>query len=160
MVRSHFEALLAPSVASELSLKMARYRINDHFPRRLWFEFHGVEVFRAGDYSKWPHLDWHPGSYELVALPIDSPYPEQLIYRCYYAAEACEALIRDYPNLSIDQALHHPEEFVRGLAMLDRRIGRRRIASAAASFKDRLVESFFFRIRTAADRTIQTTPTT
>lgn len=51
--------------------------------------------------------------------------------------------ISDYPNLSIEEAIHSPFELVRAYAMLDRRLGKRRLEKMDISKENEIVKQFY-----------------
>lgn len=60
----------------------------------------------------------------------------------FYGLTSFEVL-RDYPNLSIDEALNSPFELVRAYAMFDRRLGKRRLEKLDLIDEHPLVIKFY-----------------
>ncbi|WP_414044925.1 hypothetical protein ACMGE5_00415 [Macrococcus equi] len=60
----------------------------------------------------------------------------------FYGFTAFE-VIREYPNLSIEEALNSPFELVRAYAMFDRRLGRRRLQNLDLKDEHPLVKKFY-----------------
>jgi hypothetical protein len=148
VIRAHFEPFLAPSVASHVGLHVARYHHSHDSEGRGWIAWDKEQI------ASFEYLTVQVRAYrlerELVELgktPKDARSDAirlmgaQGLYDVYAFFDAVE----DYPGLSIDQALAAELPITRGLAMLDRRLGKRRLrhlmaAPDSSAFVRRLFE--------------------
>ena len=98
-LKSRLESLRAPALGKRVSLHQARYRYALEEVGRIWLTIDGREI----------------ASFDTSSRDYDD-------YR------ALEDLKR-YLTLPIDDALKSPSPLVRGLAVIDRRVGKRRLRS-------------------------------
>jgi hypothetical protein len=130
-LRARVRSLWAASVADRLDIHVTFYRVWREEDGRVWLTWDGKEITGFGDWPFW--LRVKPLSAQLNDLDpdgdgweraIESAKAEGLtdVSRFYEAVET-------YLDLPIADALTSHEPVVRGLAMLDRRVGKRRLAS-------------------------------
>ncbi|WP_323679749.1 SF0329 family protein [Exiguobacterium indicum] len=142
IIKKRVEQLLAPSLQGRIALHAAVYRIQDS-PSRVWMTFDGEEILGADDFrfereverryalraaqlsekpagSLW-QSDWLKQSHALSA-EIERQVKQD---GCVENYEMQQDLLQ-YSNLAFEQALVHPHPFIRGIARLDRRLGKRR----------------------------------
>ena len=98
-LKSNLASLLAPVLRKRVALHQARYRYTLEEVGRIWLTIDGREI----------------ASFDTSSSDYDD-------YR------ALEDLKR-YLMFSIDDALRSPSPLVRGLAVIDRRVGKRRLRS-------------------------------
>jgi len=145
IIKKRVEQLLAPSLQGRIAFHAAVYRIQDN-PSRVWMTFDGEEIFGADDFhferkveqryalqaaqlpekpagSLW-QSDWLKQSHALSA-----EIERQVKQDGYVENYEMQQDLLQYPNLAFEQALVHPHPFIRGIARLDRRLGKRRFLS-------------------------------
>ena len=130
--RKHFDALLAPSVASHVELHATRYHGAPDQEGRGWITWDGREL---KSFSAYPFLSRRydlASSFQGLGQGVEEAYgrgdeiAEQEGFFDYYRfLDAVEA----YPSLAIRAAVNATDPIIRALAMLDRRLGKRRLAS-------------------------------
>jgi len=142
IIKKRVEQLLVPSLQGRIAFHAAVYRIQDS-PSRVWVTFDGEEILGADDFhferevdrryalqaaqlpekpagSLW-QSDWLKQSHALSA-----EIERQVKQDGYLANYEMQQDLLQYPNLAFEQALVHPHPFIRGIARLDRRLGKRR----------------------------------
>jgi len=145
IIKKRVEQLLAPSLQGRIAFHAAVYRIQDS-PSRVWVTFDGEEILGADDFhfereverryalqaAQLPEKsagllgqsDWLKQSHALSA-----EIERQVKQDGYLENYEIQQDLLQYPNLAFEQALVHPHPFIRGIARLDRRLGKRRFLS-------------------------------
>jgi len=145
IIKKRVEQLLSPSLQGRIAFHAAVYRIQDS-PSRVWVTFDGEEILGADDFrferevgrryalraaqlpekpdgALW-QSDWLEQSHALSA-----EIERQVKQDGYLENYEMQQDLLEYPNLAFEQALVHPHPFIRGIARLDRRLGKRRFLS-------------------------------
>lgn len=145
IIKKRVEQLLSPSLQGRIAFHAAVYRIQDS-PSRVWVTFDGEEIIGADDFrferevdrryalqaaqlpekldgALW-QSDWLEQSHSLSA-----EIERQVKQDGYLENYEMQQDLLEYPNLAFEQALVHPHPFIRGIARLDRRLGKRRFLS-------------------------------
>ncbi len=137
-LKQQVEAMFADGVRGRVGLWTTRYhKAHDQFGRS-WITIDGREVVNMSNYLACGTrtADGHPGCF---AAGIFAGYDLAIAMRVYL-------------TLSIDQALASENPLIRGLAVLDRRAGKRRLARLHLASEAPLVaELLSFRLK-ADDR--------
>jgi hypothetical protein len=131
-LRTRLRQLMAASVERHLDVHVTLYRYTKEEDGRVWFTWDRVEVARFDDGTFW----WRvlPLTDELRALGADDAW-ERAIETANAEANTdvsrfYESALR-YLDLPIEDSLASSDFVVRGFAMLDRRVGKRTLASLA-----------------------------
>lgn len=144
IVRS-FEPFLAPALAGRIRLHATHYRGAHDDEGRGWITLDGRQI---ASFESLPYLVRTYGlSTELKALgeapepawdrAIEIAHREGLFYLWDF-----QTAVEGYPGLSIDAAVADPDPITRALAMLDRRLGKRRLATIDLTTEHDLVRTF------------------
>ena len=140
-------SFVAPSLRPRLDLYAT---IDRHFhdgEARVWMTLDGEPFFKAEDLrftlesdrryelakARLPEKpvcftldifqsDWYKASSEL-----NEQIERELEEEGWHASYGVQQDLLLYPTLSIEEALTHPHAFIRGFALLDRRVGKRRL---------------------------------
>jgi len=146
-IKKQMLSFVAPSLRPRLDLYAT---VDRHFhdgEARIWMTLDGEEIFRAEDLrfthevdrryalakARLPQKperitveifqsDWYKTSRELY-----KKIEHELEQEGWHANYNVQQDLLLYPTLSIDEALSHPHAFIRGFALLDRRVGKRRL---------------------------------
>jgi hypothetical protein len=141
--KARVEQLFAPSVAGRVELRTANYRKAPDMEGRGWITVEGAEVYNfcthrylldrhmiesgireANDATNWRDPEQSDAYY---AAGDDT---QQILERRGVVSQGFfEQSIEAYPTLSIDDALQSSNFIHRALAMVDRRLGKRRLKS-------------------------------
>jgi len=122
-LKSRVKRLIEPALARRIDFHVTSYRESHDECERGWITFDGNIVFETSWYQH------QQGSNELR--------PQDL-----------GAALRTYPDLSIDEALNHSDPIIRAFAIVDRRLGRRRIADISTESRKHPLIDLFYHLRT------------
>ena len=145
IIKKRVEQLLAPSLQGRIAFHAAVYRIQDN-PSRVWVTFDGEVILGADDFRFEREVDrrYALRAAQLPERPNESfrelwqsdwlkqshalsdEIERQAKQDGYLANYEMQQDLLQYPNLAFEQALVHPHPFIRGIARLDRRLGKRR----------------------------------
>ncbi|MFB3226690.1 hypothetical protein [Exiguobacterium sp. PHA03] len=142
IIKKRVEQLLAPSLQGRIAFHAAVYRIQDN-PSRVWMTFDGEENFGADDFHFEREVDrrYAIQAAQLPEKPAGSLWQSDWLKQSHALSAEIERQVKQdgylenyemqqdllqYPNLAFEQALVHPHPFIRGIARLDRRLGKRR----------------------------------
>ncbi|WP_347357211.1 hypothetical protein QNN95_15850 [Exiguobacterium acetylicum] len=145
IIKKRVEQLLAPSLQGRIAFHAAVYRIQDN-PSRVWMTFDGEEIFGADDFHFEREVDrrYAIQAAQLPEKPAGSLWQSDWLKQSHALSAEIERQVKQdgyvenyemqqdllqYPNLAFEQALVHPHPFIRGIARLDRRLGKRRFLS-------------------------------
>lgn len=142
IIKKRVEQLFAPSLQGRIAFHAAVYRIQDN-PSRVWMTFDGEEIFGADDFHFEREVDrrYAIQAAQLPEKPAGSLWQSDWLKQSHALSAEIERQVKQdgyvenyemqqdllqYPNLAFEQALVHPHPFIRGIARLDRRLGKRR----------------------------------
>lgn len=142
IIKKRVEQLLAPSLQGRIAFHAAVYRIQDS-PSRVWVTFDGEEILGADDFHFEREVEWRYAVQvaQLPEKPAGSLWQSDWLKQSHALSAEIERQVKQdgymenyemqqdllqYPNLAFEQALVHSHPFIRGIARLDRRLGKRR----------------------------------
>lgn len=142
IIKKRVEQLLAPSLQGRIAFHAAVYRIQDS-PSRVWMTFEGEEILGADDFHFEREVErrYALQAAQLPEKPAESLWQSDWLKQSHALSAEIERQVKqdgylenyemqqdllEYPNLAFEQALIHPHPFIRGIARLDRRLGKRR----------------------------------
>ncbi|HAE0520835.1 TPA_asm: hypothetical protein G2720_23860 [Salmonella enterica subsp. enterica serovar Enteritidis str. P125109] len=142
IIKKRVEQLLVPSLQGRIAFHAAVYRIQDS-PSRVWVTFDGEEILGADDFNFEREVDrrYALQAAQLPEKPAGSLWQSDWLKQSHALSAEIERQVKQdgylanyemqqdllqYPNLAFEQALVHPHPFIRGIARLDRRLGKRR----------------------------------
>ncbi|WP_214729338.1 hypothetical protein [Exiguobacterium sp. s168] len=145
IIKKRVEQLLAPSLQGRIAFHAAVYRIQDS-PSRVWMTFEGEEILGADDFHFEREVErrYAVQAAQLPEKPAGSLWQSDWLKQSHALSAEIERQVKQdgylenyemqqdllqYPNLAFEQALVHPHPFIRGIARLDRRLGKRRFLS-------------------------------
>jgi hypothetical protein len=140
----NFEPFLAPALAGRIRFHATRYRGAHDGEGRGWITLDGQQI---ASFESLPYLVRTFGlSTELETLgeapgpawdrAIEIAHREGLFYLWDF-----QTAVAGYPSLSITSALTDPDPITRALAMLDRRLGKRRLAAIDLTSEHEIVRT-------------------
>lgn len=159
------ENLLCEKLKNRLHIYATSYQTSLGEQRRIWITLDDKEIFQASS----AHFLWaHDKLWEEVREKTSKPFPDCL-YECYpefvgkfhdlddsmlvleqknifHVDYVYDAFIQ-YPNLSIEAALHSEIVMLQALAMMDRRFGKRRIKHLVLDSNTHPLVRKFYQIR-------------
>lgn len=145
IIKKRVEQLLAPSLQGRIAFHATVYRIQDN-PSRVWMTFDGEEILGADDFRFEREVDrrYALRAAQLPEKPDGALWQSDWLEQSHALSAEIERQVKqdgylenyemqqdllEYPNLAFEQALVHPHPFIRGIARLDRRLGKRRFLS-------------------------------
>lgn len=145
IIKKRVEQLLSPSLQGRIAFHAAVYRIQDS-PSRVWVTFDGEEIIGADDFRFEREVDrrYALRAAQLPEKPDGALWQSDWLEQSHALSAEIERQVKqdgylenyemqqdllEYPNLAFEQALVHPHPFIRGIARLDRRLGKRRFLS-------------------------------
>ncbi len=146
-LKSRVESQFAPSVVGHVELRDTWYRTTGHLSGRGWITIDGQDVQSFSDAGWWKKFyerrqelagSWEEAESALLAEGI-------LSRNNFY-----EALYRSL-EVSVDKALEEPNPIVRGLAMLDMRLGKRRLENLVLPATEHPFVQLMFSVRCDLD---------
>jgi len=156
---------LAPTLQGRVALHQARYRYTREEVGRVWLTVDGREVIqfdtstyirRRAEMSAALRAGTGPGGtepvpgtpeYRAADVAAVAQLREAGLYDDYNALADLEA----YLSLAIDDALTAPSPLLRGLAVVDRRVGKRRLCAMAPLAGEHPLVRELFALRCAAE---------
>jgi hypothetical protein len=158
-LKTALASLRAASVRDRVQLHQARYRYTHEEVGRIWITIDGREVasFDTSSYirRRAELTEQLMGSGEALDsgqyLEVDGRAREML--RRAGQHDDYEALVdlKTYLSLSLDEALASPSPLVRALAMLDRRLGKRRLRTGRPAPEEHPLVIMMYRLRCGAE---------
>lgn len=148
--QQQFERFLADKLKGQVQLYATVHRKAHDQPAKVWLVYKGEEILRTDDlafqvrvnqqYTKQamalPRIPYNENwevmmqSTERQALVnLSDQIEQQVINEGLYPAWLFYQALDAFYGLTIEGALHHENELVQVLAMLDRRLGKRRLAA-------------------------------
>jgi hypothetical protein len=149
-----WEPFLAASLVGRLELHATHYRGAHDEEGRAWVTLDGEQIVSVESLPYLMRVYGH--SSELKAIgedaqgawdaAIEVAHREGLVYLWDF-----EAAVASYPGHAIDDALASPDVVVRALAMVDRRLGRRRLATLQLRTDESPIVRRMLEVRRAAE---------
>jgi hypothetical protein len=153
-IRARFETLLADSVRGHVALNTTRYQHAHDYEGRGWITWDGRQI---ASFESMTYLIRTYGLVKELKEAAVGPanawdFAESVARREeIYPLDDFRKAVADYPDMSIDAALASDDPITRGLAMLDRRLGKRRLISSAFANDPSHVVRDLYRLRCEAE---------
>ena len=156
---------IAPSLRDRIGIHQARYRYTREEVGRVWLAVDGREIVQFDTSSYVRRRAELAG--ELREANGLRPYGDPGGHPDYLAADAAAvdilrragqyddysalADLESYLSLSIEDALRSPSPLIRGLAMIDRRVGKRRLRAMRSTNDEHSFVRELYELRRQAD---------
>jgi hypothetical protein len=160
-LKTHLEALRAPALKKRVGLHQARYRYTLEEVGRVWLTIDGREVisFDTSSHVRRRAELNHELATETAdahgdrAVPAEADDRAREILRAAGRYGDYEAIkdLETFLALSIEDALTSPSPLVRGLAVIDRRVGKRRLRSLEIRPEEHPLVCELYRLRCEAE---------
>lgn len=159
-LKSLVESRQAPSLGRRVTVHQARYRHAHEEVGRVWVAVDGQEVASFATHMGWARVQPLVNSLmdERGAWGTAEAYAEataEVEARLRGAGEfsdnAALGELEAYLSLTVEDALGSPSPLLRGLAMLDSRLGKRRLLALALPLDEHPLVRAMFELRCAAD---------
>jgi hypothetical protein len=125
-LKQNIEETFADSVKGRVNIYATRYTVGSHWMARGWITIDKVEVVNFSTPDNYNKYGWNmPDLHERVPAEERTPdlAAEKGEFSRYEFFDACW----EYLNLSIEDALSSENPIINSFAMLDKRLGKRRL---------------------------------
>ena len=134
-LKTRIKALLCPELKGRIDFHVTRYREATDFGTEAWITLDGEKIFGAGHYHRYvpecielhrrvPNLNNLP--HPLPDLkPIHQAIKETLDEQEIHHTDQLVGAMRAYLDLPVHDALQSNNPFLKALAIIDRRVGKR-----------------------------------
>jgi hypothetical protein len=159
-LKSQLTDLIAPALRHRIALHQARYRYTREEVGRVWLTIDGREVasFDTSTYQRRKTELAHALARDVPPVAADALAREELREAGQYGDAQALAELEHYLAVPIDEALHSSSPLTRGLAVIDRRVGKRRLTSLAANPIEHPLVRQLLRIRLDAEGLTRSSP--
>lgn len=138
-LKKMLESRFCAAFRGRVQIHMARYT-HDEEEGRLWMVLEKQEIFSVGDSLSPSRPAWY--------CKWGCVY-----YNASWGRSELEHYLLPYLQLSIEEALESPNEFTKALAMLDKRLGKRRLKALAEPMENEaLLVRHFYMLRCQAEK--------
>ena len=164
-VKRNIESLICDKLKHRLSIRLTQYNVSLWEKKRIWITLDKKEIFNASSAN---YLMEHDKLWAEIKKETDKPFPDCL-YECFpefigktndldYTTVILENkgifnvyLVYDafiqYPQLSIDNALNSESVIIKAFALLDKRLGKRKLKNLRYSSNVHPLISEFYKLR-------------
>jgi len=143
------ESRICEKLKKRIKIHLTHYRAIHEPESRFWITFDGKEIFHISK-MKWLN-EWSAiiDDYrKSQGTENEYDYAEKVMHSNgkYYVDDIQDSLEK-YLNLSIEEALITSDFIIKSFAMIDKRLGKRRLVSMALSENDHLLVKKLYEIR-------------
>jgi hypothetical protein len=153
-LKSKVEALFAPPLKGRVELRATRYRGAHDQTGRGYITVDGKEVWNMCTLSFWgaeyPRIDSIAQEQQISARAAQVIADTQLEQEGVLAQWSFYRALESYCNSSIESSLESKSPLTKALAVLDARLGKRRLKKLDVSAEHPMVQ-FFFKLRCEAE---------
>jgi len=156
-LKTRIKGLICPGLRSRIDFHVTRYREATDFGTEAWITIDGVKIFGGGHYHRFvPECrEWHRRVPDIKFLPcpgleleaIGQEIAESLDKQEIHDTEQIVGAMRSYLDLSIKEALQSDNPFVKALALVDRRAGKRAIEKLLIQDTEHSIVRIFYELR-------------
>jgi hypothetical protein len=166
-LKSRLESFLAPSLAGRVALHQARYRYTHEEVGRVWFTVDGREV---GDFATHMGMRYRrqltdqlmderdawgsTAAYMQAAAEVE----QQLRARGEISDSTAIDLLEQYLSMPFEDALTASSPLLRAMAMIDRRLGKRRLRSIRLTSDEHPLVRELYTVRCLVERVESSAP--
>jgi hypothetical protein len=149
-----WEPFLAHSLSGRVRLHATHYRGAHDEEGRGWITLDGEQILSFESLPYLVRIHGHKSELQAIGRSTDEAYDaaiavahrEGLVHLWDF-----ERAVVCYPGLTVDDALASPDVVIRGLAMLDRRLGKRRLQALVLRTDESPIVERLLRLRLEAE---------
>jgi hypothetical protein len=156
-LKTRLKALICPELQNRIDFHVTRYREATDFGTEAWITVDGIKVFGGGHYHRFvPECqEWHRRVPEINSLPYPRPelkaigqeIAEALDEQEIHDTEQIVGAMRRYLDLSIRDALQSDNPFIKALAMVDKRTGKKTMEKMQLQDNEHSLVRRFYELR-------------
>lgn len=143
-LKKMIESRFCDALAGRIQIHTTRYTKDEEIGR-FWIAFDGQTIFSAHDAPGAGSLGW------LVKESSEAATPSCVYWNRINGRYACEYSLKVYLNSSIEEAIETSDPIMRALALLDKRVGKRRLISFVPTEEDAPIVKHFYMLRCAVE---------
>ena len=144
-LKSRVKNFICPELRERIDFHLTSYRASHDGADKVWITIDGERIFSCKHYPyEWAEASAYRGG--LKADEIKSALREAEIYS---PADFGEAM-RAYLDMPIDAALKSSDNLVQAFAVVDRRVGRKRLEKLDLSISEHSLVRAFYQLRCAS----------
>lgn len=169
IVKRNIESLICDKFKQRLSIHLTQYNVSLGEQKRIWITLDKKEVFNTSSAN---YLMEYDKLWAEIKKETDKPFPDCL-YECFpefigktndldYTTVILEDKIifnvdlvynafTQYPQLSIDNALNSENVIIKAIALLDKRLGKRKLKNLKYSSNVHPLILGFYKLRCEAE---------
>jgi len=141
-LKTRIKALICPELSKRLDFHITSYRESHDGVEKAWVTLDGEKIFNCGHYAY--EFTYAEGYYSgLVGSELVSWLEGQEIHSPKYLVES----LRAYLDTSIEDALQSTNPFIKALAIIDRRVGKRRLDQMKVEESEHSLVKRFYELR-------------
>jgi hypothetical protein len=141
-LKARIKALICPELSDRIDLHLTSYRHSHDGADKLWVTVDGNRVFDCKHYR---HEVAEVNAYSIGLR--DQELKTRLRDQEIHSPAEFGSAIKLYPCLSIDEALASDDPIIKAFAMVDRRLGKRRLAMLELSVSEHSLVKTFYSLR-------------
>ncbi len=155
-LRSRVRALVCPELKDRIDFHVTRYREATDDGTEAWITFDGDKIFGAGYYHHFVPMciEWHRR--EALGAVLDAgvfgEIDQVLGGKEIHSTRHLVGAMRAYLDTPVRDALRSENPFLKALAIIDRRVGRRTLAKLEIDESEHSLVREIHRLRLAATR--------
>jgi hypothetical protein len=151
-LKSRVKALICPELKDRIDFHVTRYRKAHSWISESWVTVNGERIFDCGSRTyaseaAYEFLSHKESSSDVDVGDEDWSMQEVLKRREIHEPQHMGEAMRAYLDLPIDQALKSDNPFIKALAMVDRRIGKRTISKLGIEKLEHSLVKAFYELR-------------
>ncbi|MBT2279752.1 hypothetical protein J7E51_17590 [Priestia megaterium] len=164
-VKGNMESLICDKLKHRLSIHLTQYNVSLGEQKRIWITLDKKEIFNASSAN---YLMEHDKLWAEIKKETDKPFPDCL-YECFpefvgrtndldyttgiledkgiFNVDLVYVAFIQYPQLSIDNALNSERVIIKAFALLDKRLGKRKLKNLRYSSNVHPLILEFYKLR-------------
>ena len=120
------EDKFADSVSGRVSLYATRYTSGSYFMVRGWITIDKIEIANFSTPDNYAKFEWNTPELN-ERIPDEERTPGKAVEKGEFSRWDFMNACRDYINMNIDEAITSTNPIISSFAMLDKRLGKRRL---------------------------------
>lgn len=145
-LKKRVESFFAPEAKGRIELRATRYHDVDRTGRG-YITIDGQEIINMAHYTFWkeerPRIDAIAGSLNLSPAEAQGIADAELHAEGIFSLDGFYSSLEQYLDSSIEDSLASSNVLIRALAMIDNRVGKRRLSTIDVSKEHPMVRRFY-----------------
>lgn len=154
-LKTRVKGFICPELKDSIDFHVTRYRKAHSWISESWITVNGEKIFDCGSrtYAREAAYEWLSSKESISDLEgLDLNMQEILKRREIHEPQHMGEAMRAYLDLSINEALKSDNPFIKALAIVDRRVGKRTIEKLEIDNAEHSLVKAFYELRCASAR--------